>query len=77
MVQELCIVILCIFKLDEIFIKGTLDLIEWGRFLHTKQKIYSDFHEIRKEIELETERMAGSNKVRNSELLISFASGMF
>lgn len=41
---------------------GTLDLDEWGTFLHTKNKIYIDFNEIRKEIESETERMAGSNK---------------
>lgn len=41
---------------------GTLDLDEWGTFLHTKNKIYTDFSEIRKEIESETERMAGSNK---------------
>lgn len=41
---------------------GTLDLDEWGTFLHTKNKIYIDFSEIRKEIESETERMAGSNK---------------
>ena len=41
---------------------GTLDLEEWGTFLHTKHKIFTDFDEIRKEIEAETERMAGSNK---------------
>ena len=36
---------------------------EWGKFLHTKNKIYTDFDDIRLEIEAETERMAGSNKV--------------
>ena len=36
---------------------------EWGKFLHTKNKIYSDFEEIRKEIQNETDRMAGTNKV--------------
>lgn len=41
---------------------GTAKLEEWGKFLHTKNKIYSDFDEIRKEIEDETDRMAGSNK---------------
>lgn len=41
---------------------GTAKLEEWGKFLHTKQKIYADFEEIRKEIEDETDRMAGSNK---------------
>lgn len=34
---------------------------EWGTFLHSK-KIFKDFDEIRKEIEDETERMAGDNK---------------
>uniref|UniRef100_A0A671VC68 Dynamin-1-like protein n=1 Tax=Sparus aurata TaxID=8175 RepID=A0A671VC68_SPAAU len=35
---------------------------EWGKFLHTKNKIYTDFEEIRQEIEAETERMSGNNK---------------
>jgi dynamin 1-like protein len=35
---------------------------EWGKFLHTKNKIYSNFDEIRTEIENETDRMAGKNK---------------
>ncbi|GFY57094.1 hypothetical protein TNIN_416611 [Trichonephila inaurata madagascariensis] len=42
--------------------EGTLNLEEWGKFLHTKSKIYPDFDEIRKEIEAETDRMSGSNK---------------
>ncbi|XP_054005660.1 dynamin-1-like protein isoform X3 [Hylaeus anthracinus] len=41
---------------------GTLDLNEWGTFLHAKSRIYTNFDEIRKEIESETERMAGTNK---------------
>ena len=41
---------------------GTLSVEEWGKFLHTKNKIYTDFNEIRKEIENETDRMAGANK---------------
>lgn len=41
---------------------GTLNLEEWGRFLHNKSKLYRDFDEIREEIESETVRMAGSNK---------------
>ncbi|XP_076750864.1 dynamin related protein 1 isoform X1 [Xylocopa sonorina] len=41
---------------------GTLDLDEWGTFLHTKNRVFTDFNEIRKEIESETVRMAGSNK---------------
>lgn len=36
---------------------------EWGKFLHTKNKIYTDFRDIRQEIESETERMTGTNKV--------------
>lgn len=35
---------------------------EWGKFLHTKNKIYTDFDEIRQEIEAETERISGNNK---------------
>ncbi|KAM8752175.1 dynamin-1-like protein isoform 4-T4 [Acanthopagrus schlegelii] len=35
---------------------------EWGKFLHTKNKIYTDFEEIRQEIEAETERLSGNNK---------------
>lgn len=39
-----------------------MDHEEWGKFLHTKNKIYTDFDEIRREIEGETDRMAGRNK---------------
>uniref|UniRef100_A0A672ZQ11 Dynamin-1-like protein n=1 Tax=Sphaeramia orbicularis TaxID=375764 RepID=A0A672ZQ11_9TELE len=35
---------------------------EWGKFLHTKNMIYTDFDEIRQEIENETERISGNNK---------------
>ncbi|XP_051787956.1 dynamin-1-like protein isoform X2 [Erpetoichthys calabaricus] len=38
------------------------DSEEWGKFLHTKNKIYNDFDEIRQEIENETERISGNNK---------------
>ena len=41
---------------------GTIDLEEWAQFLHTKNKVYTDENEIRKEIDRETERMAGENK---------------
>jgi len=34
---------------------------EWGQFLHIDKK-FTDFHEIRKEIEQETFRVAGQNK---------------
>ncbi|XP_048481040.1 dynamin-1-like protein isoform X3 [Plutella xylostella] len=42
--------------------EGTVNLEEWGKFLHTKDKVYTNFDEIRVEIERETDRMAGSNK---------------
>lgn len=42
--------------------EGTLNLEEWGKFLHLKTKVFSDFNEIRKEIDAETVRMSGSNK---------------
>uniref|UniRef100_A0A8C7JSD2 Dynamin-1-like protein n=1 Tax=Oncorhynchus kisutch TaxID=8019 RepID=A0A8C7JSD2_ONCKI len=35
---------------------------EWGKFLHTKNKIYTDVSEIRREIENETERISGTDK---------------
>lgn len=34
---------------------------EWGQFLHVDRR-FTDFHEIRKEIEAETYRLAGQNK---------------
>lgn len=43
-------------------VSGTVNLEEWGKFLHTKDKVYSDFDAIRMEIERETDRMAGNNK---------------
>ncbi|XP_037734657.1 dynamin-1-like protein isoform X3 [Chelonia mydas] len=39
-----------------------IDAEEWGKFLHTKNKLYTDFEEIRQEIENETERISGNNK---------------
>jgi len=41
----------------------TIEAEEWGKFLHTKNRIYTDFNEIRREIENETERLSGTNKV--------------
>ncbi|KAM8965019.1 dynamin-1-like protein isoform 1-T2 [Sarcophilus harrisii] len=35
---------------------------EWATFLHIKHKIYTNFHEIPKEISNETERITGTNK---------------
>ncbi|XP_060557155.1 dynamin-1-like protein isoform X2 [Ruditapes philippinarum] len=42
---------------------------EWGKFLHTKNKIYTDFEEIREEVSNETERMGGTNKGICSEAI--------
>lgn len=36
--------------------------VEYGEFLHCKGKKFTDFNEIRKEIEDETDRVTGSNK---------------
>jgi dynamin 1-like protein len=38
------------------------DAAEYGEFLHTQGKKFFDFSEIRKEIELETSRLAGDHK---------------
>lgn len=35
---------------------------EWAKFLHIKNKIFTDFKDVLKEIEHETERVAGNNK---------------
>uniref|UniRef100_A0A8C2WIW8 Dynamin-1-like protein n=1 Tax=Cyclopterus lumpus TaxID=8103 RepID=A0A8C2WIW8_CYCLU len=35
---------------------------EWGKFLHTKNKTYTDFEDIRQEVVAETERISGNNK---------------
>jgi len=35
---------------------------EWAEFLHAKGKRFTDFVDVRKEIEAETDRMTGSNK---------------
>ncbi|XP_041071518.1 dynamin-1-like protein isoform X2 [Carcharodon carcharias] len=44
-----------------------IDAEEWGKFLHTKHKVYTDFDEIRQEIENETERVSGGNKGISAE----------
>ncbi|CAG5134974.1 unnamed protein product [Candidula unifasciata] len=43
---------------------------EWAKFLHTKNKIYTDFKEVRREIENETDRMSGTNKGICSEPIV-------
>ena len=59
---EIYVSLYCTTQIIIIIFSGTLDLEDWGTFLHTKDKIYTDFLEIQKEIEYETDRMAGSNK---------------
>jgi len=39
-----------------------LNFTEYGEFLHCKGKKFTDFDEIRREIEAETDRITGSNK---------------
>uniref|UniRef100_A0A8C2YWR3 Dynamin-1-like protein n=1 Tax=Cyclopterus lumpus TaxID=8103 RepID=A0A8C2YWR3_CYCLU len=39
-----------------------IDGEEWGKFLHTKNKTYTDFEDIRQEVVAETERISGNNK---------------
>ncbi|XP_050528544.1 dynamin-1-like protein [Daktulosphaira vitifoliae] len=41
---------------------GTVNMEEWGEFLHCKNKVFKDFSEIREEIQAETNRVAGINK---------------
>ncbi|VDK45527.1 unnamed protein product [Cylicostephanus goldi] len=41
---------------------GTLITDDWAMFEHTGGAIYSDFSEVRKEIETETDRLTGHNK---------------
>uniref|UniRef100_A0A673GGM2 Dynamin-1-like protein n=1 Tax=Sinocyclocheilus rhinocerous TaxID=307959 RepID=A0A673GGM2_9TELE len=55
------IIVSLIMSLSMLFPTG-VDGEEWGKFLHTKNKIYTDFDEIRQEIENETERVSGNNK---------------
>ncbi|XP_018327771.1 dynamin-1-like protein isoform X2 [Agrilus planipennis] len=43
-------------------IDGTLELEEWALFLHSRNRVYKEFTDVRQEIENETERMAGDNK---------------
>ena len=35
---------------------------EWAKFLHIKDKIFLNFNDVLKEIEKETDRVAGHNK---------------
>lgn len=42
---------------------------EWGEFLHKPNEAFYDFAEIKKEIERETDRETGSNKVNLKKLI--------
>jgi len=42
--------------------EGTNSIEEWAQFLHRNDKIYTNFENVRAEIEAETARMAGHNK---------------
>ena len=39
-----------------------ISVSEYGEFLHCKGRKFTDFEDIRKEIEAETDRVTGSNK---------------
>lgn len=54
-------------KFDE---KIPKDADEWGVFLHVKNKNFTDFNEIRQEIEDETERATGRNKGVSHEPIV-------
>ena len=41
---------------------GTDEIEEWGEFSHLEGQIFSNFDLIRKEIEDQTDKLAGSNK---------------
>uniref|UniRef100_A0A914WN66 dynamin GTPase n=1 Tax=Plectus sambesii TaxID=2011161 RepID=A0A914WN66_9BILA len=41
---------------------GVIQADEWARFLHTKNKVFTDFDEVRQEIVEETDRLTGNNK---------------
>lgn len=40
----------------------TMSAVEYGEFLHAKGKVFSNFEDIRREIEAETDRLTGTNK---------------
>jgi len=42
--------------------RGTIEHEEWAEFLHTKNKVFTDWDDVRREIERETDAVAGSNK---------------
>jgi dynamin 1-like protein len=49
-------------KWESVVFPGTMDVEDWGVFLHAKNRIFKDFDDIRQEIEIETNKIAGNNK---------------
>lgn len=47
---------------------------EWGEFLHLPGKIYTNFEEIRAEIEAETDRTCGNKAVSNKQIRLKICS---
>ncbi|CAL8142023.1 unnamed protein product [Orchesella dallaii] len=43
-------------------LEGTMDVDEWARFLHKPDRIFTNFDDVREEIERETDHKAGTNK---------------
>ena len=65
MINKSCYVLIHIKILDDSDEYGEAtneEVKPWAKFLHTKDKIYYDFQEVKAEIERETERMCGTNK---------------
>lgn len=44
------------------FVSRFLGFVEYAEFLHCKGKKFTDFDEVRQEIEAETDRITGANK---------------
>lgn len=55
-------IIQCIDTLEMLKLKWWLPVTEFAEFLHCKGKKFTDFDEVRKEIEGETDRVTGGNK---------------
>lgn len=57
-----CYVYMSLYLIYHWLFQGTVEVEDWGVFLHAKDKVFRNFEDIRKEIENETNRIAGSNK---------------
>lgn len=51
----------------------TINATEWATFGHLKEMVFTDFVEVKQEIELETERVTGRNKVSESLFHFEFS----